>query len=113
LPKAYRRHRHVLVARAAAITVGGGKAWRWTVYCSKAKERGVVLGDSEIGAKLKAKAEARDAALRATLVPMAGMPSRAIAEQLNGQGIAAPRGGAWEHKSVLRMMARLGLKTPR
>jgi DNA invertase Pin-like site-specific DNA recombinase len=79
----------------------------------KAKERGVVLGDAALGAKNKAQAAARDEALRATLVPMVGMPSRAIAEQLNSRGIAAPRGGAWEHKSVLRMMARLGLKTAR
>jgi DNA invertase Pin-like site-specific DNA recombinase len=76
----------------------------------KAKERGVVLGDAGLGAKSKAAAAARDEALRTTLAPMAGMPFRAIAEQLNSRGIAAPRGGAWEHKSVLRMMARLGLK---
>jgi Recombinase len=42
---------------------------------------------------------------------MSGMPSRAIAEKLNEFGIEAPRGGAWAHKSVLRMMARLGLKS--
>jgi DNA invertase Pin-like site-specific DNA recombinase len=74
----------------------------------KAKERGVVLGDAAIGARNKAQAAARDEALRDTLAPMAGMPSRAIAEKLNQLGIAAPRGGAWEHKTVLRMMARLG-----
>jgi DNA invertase Pin-like site-specific DNA recombinase len=79
----------------------------------KAKERGVVLGDAALGARTKAQAAARDEALRATLAPMAGIPSRAIAEQLNSHGIAAPRGGAWEHKTVLRMMARLGLKTAR
>ena len=36
--------------------------------------------------------------------------SRAIAEQLTEQGIEPPRGGAWSNKTVLRMMARLGLK---
>jgi DNA invertase Pin-like site-specific DNA recombinase len=80
---------------------------------AKAKERGVVLGDATLGSKAKVAAAARDEALRETLRPMAGMPSRAIAERLNSRGIASPRGGAWEHKSVLRMMARLGLKTAR
>ena len=58
-------------------------------------------------------AAARDAALRETLAPMAGLSSRAIAERLTELGIEPPRGGAWSHKTVLRMMARLGLRTAR
>ena len=37
----------------------------------------------------------RDTALRDTLVPMAGLPSRTIADKLNQLGMPAPRGGAW------------------
>ena len=74
-----------------------------------AKARGVVLGNP---AQAKANAEAaaaRDTALRDTLVPMAGLPSRTIADKLNQLGIPAPRGGAWSHKTVLNILARLGL----
>ena len=53
---------------------------------------------------------ARDEALRPVLVSMAGQSSRAIAAALTEQGIEPPRGGAWSQKTVLRMMARLGLK---
>ena len=41
---------------------------------------------------------------------MAGQSSRTIAAALTEQGIEPPRGGAWSQKTVLRMMARLGLK---
>jgi hypothetical protein len=34
-----------------------------------------------------------------------------IAKALTDQGVEPPRGGAWSNKTVLRMMARLGLKT--
>jgi hypothetical protein len=40
---------------------------------------------------------------------MTGMSSRAIAQRLTELGIEPPRGGAWSQKTVLRMMARLGL----
>jgi DNA invertase Pin-like site-specific DNA recombinase len=75
-----------------------------------AKARGVKLGNPAQAAAMAAAAAARDEALREMLAPMAGMPSRAIAAALNIRGIAAPRGGAWEHKSVLRMMARLSMR---
>ena len=45
-----------------------------------------------------------------TLAPMAGMPSRAIAQWLNEKGIKPPRGGAWSYQTVLRIMSRLGLQ---
>ena len=74
-----------------------------------AKARGVRLGNPEQARINAAAAAARDEALRDTLVPMVGMPSRAIAERLNQLGIAAPRGGTWAHKTVLRVMSRLGI----
>ena len=74
-----------------------------------AKARGVKLGNPAAGEEAAA-AAARDAALRDTLASMAGLPSRAIAQRLTELGIEPPRGGAWSQKTVLRMMARLGLK---
>jgi len=78
-----------------------------------AKARGVQLGSygKVLSAKNAAAAAERDAALRETLAPMVGLPSRTIAEKLNAPGHEAPRGGLWSHVSVLRMMARLGLQT--
>lgn len=80
-----------------------------------AKARGVQLGShgKVLAEQSAAAAAARDASLRATLEPMAGLSSRAIADRLNALGIEAPRGGKWAFKSVLRMMERLGLATAR
>ena len=75
-----------------------------------AKARGVQLGNPELVAKQAADAAARDEALRPVVVSMAGQSSRAIAAALTEQGIEPPRGGTWSQKTVLRMMARLGLK---
>jgi hypothetical protein len=58
-------------------------------------------------------AAARDEALRPVLASMAGLSSRAIAQKLTDMGVEAPRGGAWSQKTVLRVMARLGLPTAR
>ena len=76
-----------------------------------AKARGRKLGSSvgKLAAENAADAAARDEALRPT-GSMAGLSSRAIAPALTEQGIEPPRGGAWSHQTVLRMMARLGLK---
>jgi DNA invertase Pin-like site-specific DNA recombinase len=78
----------------------------------QAKARGVQLGrtGAALAAKNAAAAAERDEALRPVLVSMVGQSSRAIAEQLTEHGIEPPRGGAWSNKTVLRMMARLGLK---
>ncbi len=73
-----------------------------------AKARGVVLGNAAMIAEQQAKTAERDASLRETLRPMIGLSSRVIAAKLNELGIAAPRGGAWSHKTVQRVMARLG-----
>jgi len=78
-----------------------------------AKARGVKLGNPKLGKMQAAAAAERDARLRAVLEPMAGLPSRAVAEKLNALGIAAPRGGTWSHPTALRAMKRLGLPTAR
>ena len=75
-----------------------------------AKNRGVKLGNPAQAQAMADAAAARDAALRPVLESMAGLSSRAIAKALTDQGVEAPRGGVWSNKTVLRMMARLGLK---
>ncbi len=47
--------------------------------------------------------------IAAALMQMVGQSARSIAARLTEMGIAAPRGGAWCYKTVLRVMARLGL----
>ena len=78
----------------------------------QAKARGVLLGrtGAALAAKNAAAAAERDEALRPVLISMVGQSSRAIAEQLTEQGVEPPRGGVWSNKTVLRMMARLGLR---
>ena len=75
-----------------------------------AKERGVKLGNPAQAKAMADAAAARDEALRPVLLPMVGQSSRAIAKALTDQGVEPPRGGVWSNKTVLRMMARLGLK---
>ena len=67
------------------------------------------LGNDQMIADMQVATAARDAALRDTLRPMIGLPSRMIAAKLTEMGIQTPRGGtAWSHKTVQRVMARLG-----
>ena len=68
------------------------------------------LGNPALAAKNAADAAVRDAALRETLATMVGLASRTIAQRLTELGIASPRGGPWSQKTVLRMMACLGLQ---
>jgi DNA invertase Pin-like site-specific DNA recombinase len=75
-----------------------------------AKQRGVKLGNPAQAQAMADAAAARDAALRPFLASMVGQSSRAIAKALTEQGIEPPRGGTWSYQTVLRMMARLGLK---
>jgi DNA invertase Pin-like site-specific DNA recombinase len=79
---------------------------------AEAKAKGAKLGKfgPVLAARNRAAAAARDEALRETLAPMVGMSSRAIAQRLTELGIEPPRGGAWSYQTVLRMLARLGLK---
>jgi DNA invertase Pin-like site-specific DNA recombinase len=74
-----------------------------------AKARGVKLGNPALAVNNAAAAAARDETLRETLAPMADMSSRAIARRLTELGIMPPRGGAWSHQTVIRMLSRLGL----
>ncbi len=74
-----------------------------------AAARGVKLGRDDIGDANRDAAAARDAELKPILQGMLGQSSRAIAAKLTAMKIEAPRGGAWSQKTVLRVLARLGL----
>jgi DNA invertase Pin-like site-specific DNA recombinase len=82
---------------------------RTKVALLAAKARGVQLGNPEIGARNAAAAADRDEAVRPILAEVAGRTLREIADHLTRQGIAAPRGGAWNPMTVMRAMRRLGL----
>jgi DNA invertase Pin-like site-specific DNA recombinase len=81
---------------------------RTKVGLAAAKARGTVLGNAKMIAQQQQLAAERDEALRETLKPMIGLPTRTIAARLNELGIAAPRGGAWSQSTALRVMRRLG-----
>jgi DNA invertase Pin-like site-specific DNA recombinase len=70
---------------------------------AKAKQRGVVLGNPNVGKMNTEAAAARDAKLKPVLEAMRGKPYREIAEGLTSRNIPTPRGGdAWNAMSVMR-----------
>jgi DNA invertase Pin-like site-specific DNA recombinase len=83
---------------------------RTSAGLAAARARGVKLGNPALATKNAAAAATRDEALRPVLASMAGLSSRAIAQRLTEQGVEPLRRGAWSQKTVLRMMARLGIK---
>ena len=77
---------------------------------AKAKQRGVKLGNPNVGKMVTEATAARDADLRLILEAMRGQPLRAIAEELTDRGIKTPRGGdTWNQVTVMRSMRRLGI----
>ena len=74
-----------------------------------AKQRGVVLGNPNVGRMNSEAAMAREAVLKPILETMWEMPLRDIAQELNNRNIPAPRGGAWGATSVMRVMKHLGI----
>jgi DNA invertase Pin-like site-specific DNA recombinase len=77
---------------------------------AKAKERGVVLGNPNVGKMVTDAAAARDAVLEPILREMWEMPLRTIAEELNNRNIPTPRGGdKWSPMTVSRVLRRLGI----
>ena len=76
----------------------------------KAKERGVVLGNPNVGQMTSSAAAARDAVLKPVLAEMWEMPLRDIAAELRARNIPTPRGGAtWNQVTVMRVLKRLSL----
>ena len=77
---------------------------------AKAKERGVVLGNPNVGKMVADAAAARDAVLEPILRETWEMPLRTIAEELTNRNIPTPRGGdKWSPMTVSRVMKRLGI----
>ena len=77
---------------------------------AKAKQRGVKLGNPNLGKMVTDATAARDAILRPILQEMWEMPLRDIAAELTARNIPTPRGGdVWSPMSVMRAMKRLGI----
>ena len=77
---------------------------------AKAKQRGVVLGNPNVGKMNTEAAAARDAELKPVLETMWELPYREIAEELTNRNIPTPRGGdLWNAMTVMRVMKRLGI----
>jgi hypothetical protein len=77
---------------------------------AKAKQRGVVLGNPNVGKMNTEAAAARDAILRPVLEAMCDHPYWDIAQALTDRGIKTPRGGeTWNQVTVMRSMRRLGI----
>jgi hypothetical protein len=71
----------------------------------KAKQRGVVLGNPNVGEMNTEAAVARDAELKPILETMWELPYREIAEELTNRNISTPRGGdLWNAMTVMRVM---------
>jgi DNA invertase Pin-like site-specific DNA recombinase len=74
----------------------------------KARDRGVVLGNPNVGKMNTDAAAARDAILRPILQEMWEMTYRDIAQELTNRNIPTPRGGdVWNAMTVMRVMKRL------
>jgi DNA invertase Pin-like site-specific DNA recombinase len=77
---------------------------------AKAKQRGVKLGNPNVGKMVTEATAARDAILKPILQEMWEMPLRDIAAELTARNIPTPRGGdAWSPMTVMRAMKRLGI----
>ena len=84
---------------------------RTSAGLAAAKERGVKLGNPAQAKAMADAAAARDETLRPVLLPM-GRPMVACDRAgVDRAGHRAAQGGVWSNKTVLRMMARLGLKS--
>jgi DNA invertase Pin-like site-specific DNA recombinase len=80
---------------------------------AKAKQRGVVLGNPNVGKMNTEAAAARDAKLRPILEALWELPYREIAQELTNRDIPTPRGGdLWNAMTVMRVMKRLGIASP-
>jgi hypothetical protein len=76
----------------------------------RAKQRGVVLGNPNVGKMNTEAAAARDAEPKPILETMWELPYREIAEELTNRDIPTPRGGdLWNAMTVMRVIKRLGL----
>jgi hypothetical protein len=102
----YERFFEVVVTPVAVVT----PSQRTKDALAAAKERGVELGNPNLGKMVTATTAARDAILKPILQEMWEMPLRDIAAELTARNIPTPRGGdAWSPMTVMRAMKRLGI----
>lgn len=76
--------------------------------------KGKQTGNAEAVAKIKEKAAQRAMGLQGIVegIKRSGITSvRAIAEELNRQGVLSPRGGAWHPTAVARLLSRISEAT--
>src|SRR5690242_20545438 len=105
MPQANRLTLHVLAAVAEHEREMISQ--RTKAGLAAAKARGVQLGNPDLGAANKAAAAARDALVQPILAELHDRPLREIAQALTERGIEAPRGGAWNAVTVMRVRNRL------
>ena len=83
---------------------------RTKVALRAAKDRGVLLGNPNVGKMNTEAAAGRDAILRPILQEMREMSYRDIAQELTNRNIPTPRGGdLWNAMTVMRVMKRLSI----
>jgi DNA invertase Pin-like site-specific DNA recombinase len=101
-------HIHAAVAEKERSLI----ARRTREALAAAKARGMKLGDPEIGERKRVEADAYAETLREAVTPLAqaGLTTRAIAKELNDQGLKPPRGGVWQAPQIMRLLARLELR---
>jgi DNA invertase Pin-like site-specific DNA recombinase len=80
---------------------------RTRVGLAAAKERGVVLGNSQLGKKNHDAALARAESLRPILNELRPLSAQQAAEELNRRCVETPAGGKWHAQTVIRVRARL------
>ena len=81
---------------------------------AKAKQRGVVLGNPNVGKMVSEATAARDAGLRPVLEATRDQTYREIAEALTDRCLKTPRGrDVWNPVAVMRAMRRLGIQRRR
>jgi DNA invertase Pin-like site-specific DNA recombinase len=77
---------------------------------AKTKQRGVILGNPNVGKMNAEAAAARNAQLKPILETMWELPYREIAQELTNRNIPTPHGGDfWNAMTVMRAMKRLGI----
>jgi DNA invertase Pin-like site-specific DNA recombinase len=107
LPHANNFMLHIMLAVAEQEREAISKRTKDALQAARA--RGQVLGSPTTAAIMKDRSVVFAASLRAALEPLLHLPSRAIADALNAQGIKSATGGAWSSRTVLRVVERIAV----
>jgi DNA invertase Pin-like site-specific DNA recombinase len=107
MPNADNFQIHIMLAVAEQEREAISK--RTVAALAAAKARGQKLGSPTSPAILAARSTAFAESLRPIVAPIAHLSSRAIAAQLNADGIKTATGGLWFSATVIKMIDRLQL----